>query len=148
MAHPSRLLVEILPGGGGDEVVVPPGSEGHPAGHRAEGSEGDGEDLEGVRVVAPGHHPGRVAHQPAGVVLLLVDQVDCEGLHVARVVDDVAAPVERADDVHALVAEGRTVLGGLHVDDVVCVVYPEPGREEEKKVPEIVIAHVMYYVRT
>ena len=95
--------MDVLVVGGGDEVIVPSGTELQTPRGRGEAPERDGEVHEGLRLVADSDYPGSRVHHAAGVELLLLHAVDDVLLRRlgARLVD-------RADQVD-LVVLGRQV---------------------------------------
>lgn len=112
--------VQVVLGGGADEVVVAAGEELQPARLRAERAEGDGEEEQLVGFVADGDHPRVGVGDAARVVLLLRDVVDDVLLGVVVVL---VRRVHRADDVHLVVVELRVAL--VQVEHVVRVVDAE-----------------------
>ena len=93
-------------------------------GGRAESPEADCEVSQAEWLVTLGNDSGMCRHDPAGVVLLLVDVVDDE-LFGVLFMGGCALVIERTDNVDLVVVKGTSRGALVDVDDVVGVVNPE-----------------------
>ena len=117
-APPAGPPVDVLVGGGGDEVVLLPWGELQGPGGGGEGPEGDGEVHEAPGSVADRHDPRCGAADSAGLELLLVHTVD----HVLLLL--LPLPHHWADQVDLVVLPGQVPLVDHDGDGAVC----EAGR--------------------
>ena len=104
-APASRPPVEVLVGGGGDEVVLLARGELQGPGCGGEGSEGDGEVHEGPGPVADRHYPRPGTAHTTRLELLPVHAVDDVLLLLPPLL-----PHHGADEVHLVVLPRQIVL--------------------------------------